>query len=209
MNDFLQEAFNYYYVSHQVWGKVNGQIKNDSRNQLQLVTNGTRPMDAAGRAATWLHEHDKRLTQLNIVAHGGPGSFTLGVDITKDNVAPLGGWLASFFDGGIGTGIQILGCQCAADSVQTINGANIGQVHPADRGLSRRGYLLLLELANASRQKVEAGLNEQSIDPLGLKSMCRRVFPGGNQSFFNGKGISNPTKQQIDEAIKARERERG
>lgn len=86
-------------------------------------------------------------------------------------------------------GIQILGCNCAADSVQPIDGYVFGQVHPlSDLGTSHRGYGLLHRLASASSQRVEGALYGQPIAGLRLRSMCRRVFPNGQSTLFDALG---------------------
>lgn len=180
----LRPAFNFYYVSDQVWSAVSSQVQENDRNHLQLVNAGANPMHAAGNAGTWLARADKKITNLYIVAHGAPGEFTLGVNVTADNVAPLGGWLRSFFepDGRI----RILGCECGADDRTTIGGYVYGQRNPINaKGISHRGYLLMKELAVASQQTVEAPLNGQLIVPLGLKMTSRRVLRNGAESIFN------------------------
>ena len=53
-------AFNYYYVSHELWGKISGLIKNDKANQLQFVAQGTSVWSTAARAGKWLGDHGRR-----------------------------------------------------------------------------------------------------------------------------------------------------
>ena len=142
----------------------------------------TRPPAKAG---AWLHNAGVQLGILLIVAHGSPGQIELGQTLTSNNVAPLGGWLQSFFESDA-TGIRVLGCECAADSSQIISGLWRGQDHPrGDASMSHRGYELLLSLAQASRQKVEGALNRQEIEPMRLQGPCRRVLPTGQSVIFH------------------------
>ncbi len=46
----LTPVFNYYYVAHDVWGRVSGQIKNDSTRQLQYVPNGSSVYSSCGKS---------------------------------------------------------------------------------------------------------------------------------------------------------------
>lgn len=186
----LTPVFNYYYVAHDVWGRVSGQIKNDSTRQLQYVPNGSSVCSSAGKAGTWLGKAGKMLTRLIIIGHGGPGRFFLGEEITSDNIAPLGGWLSSFFESD-SLGIQILGCNVAADSVQIVGQYEHGQAHPLndDPSLSHRGYELLRELAKASSQTVEGALDGQTVVGLRLRGMCRRVYPNGVSKIFDAGGV--------------------
>jgi hypothetical protein len=184
----LTPAFTYYYVAHDFWGQVSGQIKNDSTHQLQYVPKGSSPCSTAGKAGTWLGNAGKTLTRLVIIGHGGPGQFFLGEEITSENIAPLGGWLYSFFESD-SSGIQILGCNSAADSTQVIGKYEYGQAHPLnDPSISHRGYALLRELAKASSQSVEGALHGQAIAGLRLRSMCRRVYPDGKSQLFDAGG---------------------
>jgi hypothetical protein len=185
-------AFNYYYVSHELWGKISGLIKNDKANQLQFVAQGTSVWSTAARAGKWLGDHGRRITRLVIYAHGAPGQFLLGQQITSENVAALGGWLSSFFEKD--SVIQILSCNAAADSTQTIGKYKFGQANDPKWGgsISHRGYELLLELARASGQRVEGPLHGQAIDFLSLAMTCRRVFPDGRYELFVAGGIPDP-----------------
>ena len=77
-----------------------------------------------------------------------------------ENIAPLNGWLSSFFEKD--SVIQILSCNAAADSTQRVGKYNFGQANdPNARGISHRGYELLLKLARASGQRVEGALHGQ------------------------------------------------
>lgn len=181
----LTPGFNYYFVAHNVWGQVSGQIKNDSTHQLQYVPEGSSPYSTAGKAGAWLGKAGKTLTSLIIVGHGGPGQFFLGEKITSENIAPLGGWLYSFFEPD-SSGIKILGCSSAADSSEVIGDYEYGQANPLnDSSLSHRGYELLRELAKASNQTVEGALYGQAIAGLRLRNMCRRVYPNGQSKIFD------------------------
>lgn len=144
----------------------------------------------AGKAGTWLGKAGKMLTRLIIIGHGGPGRFFLGEEITSDNIAPLGGWLSSFFESD-SLGIQILGCNVAADSVQIVGQYERGQAHPLndDPSLSHRGYELLRKLAKASSQTVEGALDGQTVVGLRLRGMCRRVYPNGVSKIFDAGGV--------------------
>ena len=186
MDDFtLTPGFSYYYVSHELWGKVSGQIKNDDTRHLQYVPSGSSVYSTAAKGGAWLSQARQTLTRLVIVGHGSPGQFFLGENITSGNIAPLGGWLSSFFESD-STGIQILGCQAAADSSQRIGGYEYGQAHPlSEQSLSHQGYELLRELARASNQTVEGALYGQSIVGVRLKNMCRRVYPDGTDEIFD------------------------
>jgi hypothetical protein len=183
----LTPGFAYYFVAHDVWGQVSSEIGNDATHQLQYVPEGTSAVAAAGRAGSWLGEHRKRLTKLCIVGHGGPGKVHVGRWLTSDDIAPLGGWLYSFFDED-SEGIKILGCTSAADDVQYIAGYEVGQDHTKFTGLSRPGYDLLAALSKASEQIVEGALNGQLIKGLRLRSRCRRVWPNGATATFDAGG---------------------
>ena len=194
MDDFLTltPAFNYYYVAHNVWGDVISQVKEDENHHLQYVAAGTSVYSTAGKAGSWLGNAKKKITRLMIVAHGSPGTFFLGQDITSENIAPLGGWLYSFFEQNA-AGIQILGCNSAADSTQVIGQYEYGQAHPLNEvSLSHRGYELLRALAGAARQKVEGALHGQSKVGLTLRMTCRRVYPNGAQQLFVAGGVKEP-----------------
>lgn len=180
----LTPGFTYYFVAHDVWGQVSAEVSNDATHQLQYVPQGTRAMAAAGRAGSWLGQSRKRLTKLCIVGHGGPGRVFVGQWLTSADVAPLGGWLSSFFDAD-SEGIKILGCTSAADAVQYIGGYEVGQDQTPFPGLARPGYELLLALAAASGQIVEGALNGQLIKGLRLRSRCRRVWPNGATTTFD------------------------
>lgn len=181
----LTPGFNYYYVSHQLWGKVSGQIKNNDTNHLQYVPEGSSVYSTAAKAGAWLGEAGQTLTRLVIVGHGSPGEFFLGEGITSENIAPLGGWLSSFFESD-SVGIQILGCQAAADSSEVIGGLEYGHANPLDdTSISHRGYELLRVLAKASNQTVEGALYGQSVIGVRLRNMCRRVYPDGTNVVFN------------------------
>ncbi|ACK51705.1 hypothetical protein Msil_2786 [Methylocella silvestris BL2] len=181
----LTPAFTYYYVSHEVWSEVSSQIANDDRHQLQFVAQGSSVYDTAGKAGTWLGRAGKRLTRLVIAAHGGPGSFVLGENVTSKNVAPLGGWLYSFFESDA-AGIDILGCTSASDEKpQRIGQYEYGQANPlGDVSLSHQGYNLLRSLAVASRQTVRGALNGQLMAGLRLRSTCRKVDPNGANTIY-------------------------
>ncbi len=190
MNDLtLTPAFTYYYVADEVWSQVSGQIKNDDTHQLQFVPKGSSVYSTAGKAGSWLGKAGKTLTRLIMIGHGAPGQFFLGEQITSENIAPLGGWLYSFFEDNA-AGIQILGCSAAANSMQTIGAYEYGQANPLnDVSLSHRGYLLLRRLARASRQTVEGALYGQAIAGLRLRGMCRRVDPNGKNQIFDAGGM--------------------
>jgi hypothetical protein len=181
----LTPAFKYYYVAQAVWPQVSNLLQNDSSRQLQFVPQGSSVLTTAGKAGTWLGKAGKKLTQLIIIGHGGPGEFFLGERITSGNVAALGGWLESFFESDA-TGVQILGCSSAADSMYQIGAYEYGQDLPLnDPSASHRGYDLLRKLAWAAGQRVEGAMNGQLIAPMRLQGRCRRVYPSGFQEFFN------------------------
>ncbi|NJD08381.1 MAG: hypothetical protein FIA97_18075 [Methylococcaceae bacterium] len=184
----LTPAFTYYYVAHDVWGQVSGQIQSNATRQLQYVPAGSSVYSTAGIAGTWLGKNGKTLTRLVIVGHGSPGRFFLGEEITSDNIAALGGWLYSFFESD-SAGIQILGCNSAADSTTVIGKYEYGQANPlSDTSLSHKGHELLQALAKASEQKVEGALHGQAVAGLRLRGMCRRVYPDGRFKIFDAGG---------------------
>jgi hypothetical protein len=186
---FLAPGFSYYYVSHEVAADVANQRLESRICHVQVVPKGQKPMDAAGKAGAWLGKNRiESVTQLFLVGHGGPGSVTIGQDLTARNIAPLGGWLASFLDPTCR--VRILGCASAADSMLPFGKFSAGQMH--DNANDRPGYDLLYALARATRRITEGALNGQSIVPLGLKMGCRRVFPDGKQEHFYGGGIKDP-----------------
>ena len=125
LKEFDMAAFTYWMVSHDVQHMVAPEIEKLSKTyvkfrdyHMQVVPNGMDTYSSAGVACSWLGERTQNIFKLKIVAHGGPGSFMLGVNVTSDNAAPLGGWFRSFFEGSADNGIEILGCACAADSIQ-------------------------------------------------------------------------------------------
>jgi hypothetical protein len=184
-------GLNYYYVAHDLWGDISGRVQNSQANQLQYVPEGTDVYSTAGKAGSWLGKNDRRISRLLIFAHGSPGSFLLGKEITSENIAPLGGWLSSFFEKD--SVIQILSCNAAADSTQRVGKYNFGQANdPNARGISHRGYELLLKLARASGQRVEGALHGQEKVKLSLTMTCRRVYPNGKNELFVGGGIKDP-----------------
>jgi len=193
----LQPGFSFYYVSFDVADSVVAQRPESDRCHVQIVPSGQDPYTAAGHAGSWLGNAGKQnITGLYLVGHGGPGSLSLGQNLTSANIAPLAGWLSSFLDPA--AVIQILGCACAADSVQNISGYAMGQQNPPNNGSNddgqHNGYNLLFQLAKASQRKVEAPLNGQSMVPLGLKMGCRRVYPNGVDEHFQGGGIPDPVQ---------------
>jgi hypothetical protein len=191
----LQAGFSFYYVSDEVAVSVISQRPESDTCHVQVVSQGQDPYAAAGQAGAWLGSAGKQnITGLYLVGHGGPGSVTLGQNLTSANIAPLGGWLYSFLDPS--AVVQILGCECAADSTQNISGFTMGQQNPPNAGSNddglHNGYNLLFALAKASQRKVEGALNGQSITPLGLKMGCRRVYPTGADEHFLGGGMPDP-----------------
>jgi hypothetical protein len=199
MDSFPSSGIDYYMVADDCWAEVTAQISERAGRHIQRVPPGQGPMVTAGQAGTWLGKNKVKLRRLFIVGHGGPGSIRLGVSVTSENVAPLGGWLSSFFTSSRDTQVILLGCNCAADSIQKISGLYRGQHHDiGDTSLSHRGYNLLQRLSNASVCTVEGPLEAQTFIGLSLKMSCLRVFPntGGMKAakpiVFEANGIRGP-----------------
>jgi hypothetical protein len=185
----------YFFVAHNLWGSVTQKIKDSQTVHLQFVPEGSNVYDTAGKAGAWLGKNWRKLNYLTIIAHGSPGQFTLGENVTSANIAPLGGWLYSFFEPHAGNDpcIQIIGCNAAADSTAKIGRYTFGQANDLKyQGVSHVGYNLLLELAKASSQKVEGPLHALSQETFRLLMTCRRVFPNGSTELFVAGGVKEP-----------------
>jgi|SRR5712671_913449 len=182
----LTPAFTYFYIAHDAWGEATRFVKEDAQHHLHYVPEGASVYDIAGKAGSWLGRTGNTLTGLVIVAHGSPGRFVLGKEVTADNAGALGGWLQSFFEDP-SNGIKVFGCNSAADSTTKINGSTYGQANRLEwKGVSHQGYELLLSLAKASGQVVEGALHAQAIADMKLINTCRRVFPDGRLQTFVG-----------------------
>lgn len=185
---FLAPGFAYYYVSQEAAPYVSSQRREGDRCHIHVVPKGQKPMDAAGKAGTWLGRNGiESVTELFFVGHGRAGYVEIGQNLNAKNIAPLGGWLSSFLDPTCK--VRILGCASAADSLLPYGKFDVGQMN--DSG-DRPGYDLLFALARATRRITEGALNGQSFVPLGLKMGCRRVYPDGRQEHFYGGGMKDP-----------------
>ena len=59
----LTPAFNYYLVSHTLWGTATGQISDSATRKLHYVPDGQSVYSTAGKAGDWLGKHQKSLTR--------------------------------------------------------------------------------------------------------------------------------------------------
>lgn len=195
LGNSLAPGLTHYLVAHDLWGAVNNKLHDGVGVHLQFVPKGASPYDTAGKAATWLHKNNLPIMKLVIIAHGKPGQFFLGREITSENVGQLVGWLKDFFKVPRGyAGIQIVGCNAAADSIQKVGRYNFGQIHPVeDTSMSHRGFDLLRNMARAANVMVEGPLHALSQESFELKMTCRRVAPAGWQETFVAGGVKEPS----------------
>lgn len=190
----ITPGLTYYLVAHDLWGAVNKKFHDGVDVHLQFVPKGASPHDTAGKAASWLYKNNRTITRLVVIAHGKPGQFFLGREIKGENVGQLVGWLADFFKVPMGfAGIQIVGCNAAADSIEKVGQYYFGQIHPADDpSMSHRGFELLKTMARAANVMVEGPLHALSQETFELKMTCRRVAPAGWQTTFVAGGVKEP-----------------
>lgn len=182
-NSVGDAPLHYYLVAHDLWKDAFQKFNGFRYIQLQFVPDGALPYSVASKACRWLHDNRLKMRKLKIIAHGKPGEFYLGQQISKDNAADLVGWLKDFFDVPHNeTGIELVSCNSAADEVLPYGKYSMGQYNnPSDIGIPHVGYHFLLALARAANTIVAGPLHALSKELMELQMTCRRVSPAGYQ----------------------------
>jgi hypothetical protein len=148
------------------------------------VPTGYKISSTVGQIAAHIAEKGDKIDKLQLLGHGDAGTMYVGEDMTEENVWAFGWLRDKFVD--MAFGIQLLGCGVASD--RSIYGPNrtprLGVFDPKANG---QGYRLMLALAKATQQSVEAGIHMQVNDALyDIEGDAVRVYPDGTSERFTG-----------------------